>query len=62
MHGITQPLTSRYGADIDVCKEMGWNLADLYAAPADMVEEIIERMNADSKWRHEAAKRAKAKR
>jgi len=62
MHGIALPVAGRYGVEISIMKELGWTYEELLAHPADMVEEIIERLAADSKWQHQAQKqRAAAK-
>lgn len=46
---------SRYGALIGVLREMHWSWADLMSAPADLVEEITERIRAQAYWSAEKA-------
>ncbi len=41
---------SRYGALIGVMRDMHWSWGDLMAAPADLVEEVIERTRAQAHW------------
>lgn len=43
---VTVP--SRYGMLIEVMREMHWSWADLMSAPADLVDEIVERSKARS--------------
>lgn len=61
MHGTVPTISTRYGMEIAVCKEMKWSFRDFLEAPEDMLEEIVERLNADGKWEHEKRKRDKAK-
>ncbi len=51
---------SRYGALIGVMREMHWSWGDLMSAPADLVEEICERVDAHAKWSVEKAAYDKA--
>lgn len=44
--GVPSPMGGRYAVEISVCQEMGWTYSQLLDTPADMVDEIIVRMNA----------------
>lgn len=44
--GVPSPVGGRYAVEITVCEQMGWTHADLMATPADMVDEIVVRLNA----------------
>lgn len=55
MNGAHTPLATDFGIEYAICKEMGWSVADMYAAPARMIDEILVRINAENKW---TAKRA----
>ncbi len=46
---------SRYGALIAVMRDMHWSWSDLMGAPADLVEEVIERIRAQAHWSAEKA-------
>ena len=46
---------SRYGSLISVMERMHWSWQDLKNAPADLIEEIIQRIQSESRWRHEKA-------
>lgn len=50
MHDQVAPLTTRYGMEIAVMKEMTWSWADLQAAPLDLVEELTVRLAEREKW------------
>ncbi len=39
---------SRYGALIGVMREMHWSWSDLMNTPADLVDEVIERIRAQA--------------
>lgn len=47
--GVPSPVGGRYAVEITVCEQMGWTYADLMNTPADMVDEIVIRLNAQSK-------------
>jgi len=47
--GVPSPIGGRYPVEISVMQEMGWSYAELLATPADMVDEIVVRMNAQSR-------------
>ncbi len=49
MNGVLVAIPGRYAIEISVCQEMGWTYMDLVSTPADMVDEVIVRMNAQSK-------------
>lgn len=40
----------RYALEIRIMREMGWSWRDLQDSPADLVEELQIRMNAESRW------------
>ena len=51
MHkGGAVSVPSRYGALIGVMREMHWSWGDVMSAPADLVEEITERIEAQAHW------------
>lgn len=60
MHGIEMPVQTRYGAEVTVMQEMHWSYESLLAAPADMVDEILEIVRAKRKWERERQKRDEA--
>ena len=41
---------TRYGVLITVMERMGWSWPDMCAAPADLVDEIATRMQAEAHW------------
>lgn len=47
--GVPTPVGGRYAVEIAVCQEMGWTYAQLMGTPADMVDEIVIRLNAQGK-------------
>lgn len=47
--GVPSPVGGRYAVEITVCEQMGWTYADLMNTPADMVDEIVIRLNAQGK-------------
>ena len=53
-HGAVS-VPSRYGALIGVMREMHWSWQDVMSAPADLVEEITERIEAQAHWTREKA-------
>lgn len=50
MRGINLGVSTRYGSEIAVMKEMGWGPRDLWDAPDDLIEEILVRMDARNRW------------
>lgn len=46
--GVPSPVAGRYAVEITVCEQMGWTYTELMATPADMVDEIVVRLNAQS--------------
>jgi hypothetical protein len=50
MHKAALVVPGRYSASIAVMKEMGWSWQDYDAAPADLVDEILTRMEAEGRW------------
>lgn len=51
MHDANAGVTTRYGREIAVMKEMHWSYGDYLDAPTDMVEEIEQRIHFENKWR-----------
>jgi hypothetical protein len=49
-------MPGRYPAAIAVMREMTWSWSDLLEAPADLVEEILYRMDRTVHWTQERAK------
>lgn len=49
INGVPLAVPGRYAIEISVCQEMGWTYMDLMNTPADMVDEIVIRMNAHGK-------------
>lgn len=47
--GVPSPVGGRYPIEITVCEQMGWTYAQLMDTPADMVDEIVIRLNAQNK-------------
>ncbi len=47
--GVPSPIGGRYAVEITVCEQMGWTYTDLMNTPADMVDEIVIRLNAQGK-------------
>jgi len=47
--GVPTPIGGRYAVEIAVCQEMGWTYTQLMETPADMVDEIVIRLNAQGK-------------
>ena len=62
MRGASVDMPGRYSGAIAVMQEMSWSWPDLCAAPADLVEEILHRMNMQMHWQHERDKLDEAKR
>lgn len=56
MQGLRVPLPGRYVSEIAVMREMGWSWPELMAAPADLVEQLLEERAARSHWEGEKAK------
>lgn len=56
MHGQPVDMPGRYPVAIAVMKEMSWSWSDLCAAPADLVEEVLHRMNRSEHWERERAR------
>lgn len=49
INSVPTAIPGRYSVEIAVCQEMGWTYHDLMSTPADMVDEILVRMNAQGK-------------
>lgn len=47
---------TRYGILITVMERMGWSWPDLCAAPADLVDELATRIEAELHWTAERRK------
>jgi len=62
MQGVLVPVPGRYAGAIDIMQEMHWSWPDLCAAPADLVEEILHRMDRRAHWQHERERLDSAKR
>lgn len=45
-------MPGRYVAELAVIEETGWSWQELLAAPADLIDEMLERLQ--SKWHWEA--------
>jgi hypothetical protein len=57
MHGNSSASApTRYGVLIPVMEKMGWSWADLCGAPADLVDEIATRIQAERHWTAERAR------
>lgn len=57
MHGsASASAPTRYGILITVMERMGWSWPDLCAAPADLVDEIAVRIDAERHWTAERAR------
>lgn len=61
MHDARYEVQTRYGVEIAVMQEMNWSYEDLMATPMELVEEVIERMNARQRWERERRKRDEAR-
>jgi hypothetical protein len=57
MQGASVEMPGRYSGAIAVMQEMGWSWPDLCAAPADLVEEVLYRMDRQAHWQRERDKR-----
>jgi hypothetical protein len=53
----TAPAPTRYGILIAIMREFGWSWDDVNAAPADLVEEIATRLEAEREYTEERRKR-----
>ena len=60
MHGGTSPAPTRYGVLISVMREFGWSWDDVMRAPADLVEEVCTRLQAEFEYADEKRKRDEA--
>lgn len=56
MHGHDLPDPGRYAAEYAIMKEMGWGWRDLQDAPADLVDEILLRLQYRTHWQTEKEK------
>ena len=61
MQDASVAMPGRYANAIAVMQEMAWSWSDLCAAPADLVEEVIYRMDRQAHWQAERAKMDKAR-
>lgn len=50
MDGVNQPIPGDYAVEIAVMQEMGWSWSAYCEAPADLVDEIVMRMEARARW------------
>lgn len=55
-------IPGRYSAAIAIMQETGWSWPELMAAPADLVEEILHRMECIAHWRTEREKLERSRR
>lgn len=62
MQGRAVEIPGRYSGAIAVMQEMGWSWPDLCAAPVDLVEEVMHRMERTAHWQGEREKLDAAKR
>lgn len=60
--GVPSPIGGRYAIEITVCEQMGWTYAQLMDTPADMVDEIVIRLNAQNKAEQQRHKQQEQKR
>lgn len=61
MHDARYEVQTRYGVEIAVMQEMNWSYEDLLVTPMELIEEVIERMNARQRWERERRKRDEAR-
>jgi hypothetical protein len=52
MQDSSETTPTRYGILLSIMREYGWSWADLMNAPADLVQEIGIRLQADNHWRN----------
>lgn len=62
MRDRAEPIPGRYSAAIAVMETMHWSWSDLCNAPADLVEEILHRMERTTHWRKERERLEASKR
>jgi hypothetical protein len=62
MQGAAVQMPGRYPGAIAVMQEMAWSWPDLCAAPHDLVEEILHRMERQAHWQREREKLDEARR
>lgn len=60
MHNGTSPAPTRYGVLISVMREFGWSWSDIMATPADLVEEVCTRLQAELEFADEKRRRDEA--
>ena len=60
MYGGTSPAPTRYGILLAVMREYGWTWQELCDSPADLVEEICVRLEAEREFVDERRKRDEA--
>lgn len=46
----------RYGSDIRILRAMGWSWSDLQNSPADLIDELRVRLDAEAHWTAERRK------
>lgn len=49
-------MPGRYVAELAVIKETGWSWQELLAAPADLIDEMLERLRCTWHWEAERAR------
>jgi hypothetical protein len=61
MHGVQSQIPTRYPGVIALIDEYHWTYEQVCATPADLVDELLTRLNATRKWTAERDKRDRAK-
>lgn len=56
MRNAAVPMPGRYAVELAVIDETGWSWQELQAAPADLVEEMLERRQIRMRWERERAR------
>jgi hypothetical protein len=54
--------SSRWGDVIAVCEALGWSYAEFEAAPYELIDEVVVRLEAKAAAERERERRAKATR
>lgn len=57
MHDGTAPAPTRYGILIAIMREFGWTWDDIMQSPADLIEEVAVRLEAEREFTDERRKR-----
>ena len=56
MRGAAEPMPGRYAVELAVIDETGWSWEQVQRAPADLIEELLERRGARMHWEAERAR------